>query len=132
MKKLLSAFVFSFALIVLSGANSIEDEYLITMLRVTVLDSKGNPQKGAEVVLYHTEEQAHKNKHGIKAPKKTNDNGRVTFKKGLKPKSYYIVARKGNMHSESHLKTQRIEKGRINNINVIIDDDNHFHIPEVK
>jgi hypothetical protein len=93
----------------------------IIALQVTVLDDAGNLQEGATVTLYEKEEDYQKNKNPIKAPEKTNKKGKVTFKWDLKEISYFIRVEKGEMdNSGSGIKTEKLDKNRINKVNVII------------
>ncbi|KXX70136.1 hypothetical protein [Flammeovirga sp. SJP92] len=108
-----------------------ENPFALIGLQVTVLTEKGNVVKGADVVLYASEDDAFDEVNGIKAKTKTNENGRVKFTKGLKEISYYVVATKGDMRSEDDLKSSKLKKNKMNKINVIVSKNHGMSIPKV-
>lgn len=92
----------------------------IVVLQVMVLDENGNPIEGADVALYATEDDADEEANGLKAPKPTNKSGKVTWRKGLEPKSYYVVAKKGIYRTKEGLRTETLSKNNLNKLNVIL------------
>ncbi|MEN7549906.1 carboxypeptidase regulatory-like domain-containing protein [Rapidithrix thailandica] len=97
-----------------------KDGILPTNLQVTVVDDAGNIQIGASVKLYKTEEDYKNDKNAIKAQSKTNKKGRVIFKK-LDTKVYWVRAQKGDLTNDDHgIKTSKLEKGRLNRINIVL------------
>ncbi|NLR91050.1 Ig-like domain-containing protein [Flammeovirga agarivorans] len=115
-----------FAIVMIGSSFSMIDNNTVTkllvnpMLQVTVLDAKGNVVQGAEVTLYANEDDAWDEENGIPGKSKSNQNGRVKFTKGLKEQTYYIIAKKGNLVSEDGLKSSKLQKNKLNKVNVII------------
>lgn len=96
-----------------------KDQLLSTKLRVTVLNSLGNPVEGATVSVYANEE-AYRNSVGHVAQGVTDEKGRVTFK-DLKTESYYLDARKDDLNNNGEgVKTDPLEAGKLNQVNTII------------
>ena len=96
-------------------------QILKTQLVVTVLDDLGNIEKGARVTLYENEEDYNKLQNPVLPSELTNEKGKVRFI-GLKPKPYYVAAKKGaNDNFLRGEKTKALLKGKLNKINVIID-----------
>ncbi|MEQ8358560.1 MAG: carboxypeptidase-like regulatory domain-containing protein [Cytophagales bacterium] len=99
-------------------------QLLKTKLEITVLNTTGNPEAGAEVMLYASEDDYLAGKNAIEGKKFTDSNGEVMYK-DLAAKSYYIQAQKGKAdnYGESE-KTIPLEAGRKNKVTVIITEGN--------
>ena len=108
-----------------------DSPYALIGLQVTVLTEKGNVVEGAEVMLYQNEDDAFDEVNPIKAKTKTNANGRVKFTKGLAEKTYYVVAKKGDLVSEDDLKTTKLKKNKMNKVNVIVSKNHGMSMPKV-
>ena len=109
------------ALISLGITNQPSDSQLLpTKLRVTVIDGLGNFVGGASVSIYESEKDYLAGENAI-AMLKTDQKGRVVFK-DLKPISYYIEAKKGDMKNDCEgVVTSPLSEGRINKVNTVIE-----------
>lgn len=97
-----------------------DEQLLSTKLRITVIDGLGNPVEGATVTLYTDEDDYRSNTNAIESSR-TDEKGRVTFK-DLKPVSYLLDARKGDMNNNGEgVKTAPLEEGRLNKVNTVIE-----------
>ena len=95
-------------------------QLLPTKLRVTVIDGLGNFVGGASVSIYETEEDYLAGENAV-AMLKTDKKGRVVFK-DLKPITYYLEARKGDMKNDGEgVVTSPLSEGRINRVNTVIE-----------
>ncbi len=92
------------------------------MLQVRVIDSIGNVVPGAKVTVYASEADFNDEENEVVPFELSNKKGIVTFKK-LEAKSYWILAKKGDMSNEDRgVQTEVLEKGRINKINVVLEE----------
>ena len=92
-----------------------------TSLRVTVLDYLGNLVERATVIVFGNEEDYRLEKDPTAGPELTDVKGRVTFKKGITPKSYYIFVAKDDMNNNgAGVRTSRLDPNKRNKINIII------------
>ncbi len=109
-------FIIAFSLI---WVNS-NAQLLKTKLEITILNTTGNPEPGAEVKLYANEDDYLAGENAIGGKQFTDSKGEVIYK-DLEAKSYYIFAQKGKAdnYGESE-KTIPLEAGRKNKITVII------------
>ncbi|MBT28100.1 MAG: hypothetical protein CMO01_00455 [Thalassobius sp.] len=90
-----------------------------TNLEITVLDDKGNIQRGVSVKLYATEDDYDEDENVV-ASGKTDEKGEIKFKK-LDTKPYFIRAVKGDMDNESSAnQTGVLEQKKNNKVNVIV------------
>lgn len=95
-------------------------QLLPTKLRVTVINGLGNFVEGASVSIYENKEDYLASQNPT-AVLKTDSKGRVTFK-DLKPISYYIEARKGEMKNDGEgVVTAPLAEGRLNKANTVIE-----------
>ena len=89
-------------------------------MKVTVLNSLGNPVEGAKVTIYETREDYESEKNAVAGPELTDSKGRVTFK-NLEEKRYFIQAVKDDMNNYGEgEQTDKLKKGKVNKFNVII------------
>lgn len=95
-------------------------QLLKTKLEITVLNTTGNPEAGAEVKLYANEDDYLAGENVIEGKKFTDSKGEVIYK-DLTDKSYYMHVKKGDAdnYGESE-KTAPLESGRKNKVTVII------------
>jgi protocatechuate 3,4-dioxygenase beta subunit len=94
--------------------------FLPTKLKITVLDGLGNTNEGATVTLYKNEEDYRKSENAV-AKEITDNKGRVKFT-DLKPVSYFIDARNGDMNNNGEgVKTVPLLEGRVNKVNTVIE-----------
>lgn len=105
----------------LISANSTEKNQLLsTKLRVTVLDDLGNLEEGANVAIFASEEDYRSETNPVAGPAKTDDKGRVTFKK-IPAQSYYILVMKGEKKNDGKgVRTSKLDEGKMNKINIVI------------
>lgn len=97
-----------------------ERQLLPTKLKITVIDGLGNPTEGATVTIYESEENYLKNENPV-ATAKTDNKGRAVFK-DVKPVSYYVDARKGDMNNDGEgVKIAPLQEGRTNTVNTVIE-----------
>lgn len=95
-------------------------QILKTNMLVTVLDAKGNVQRGATVKVYETEDDYDEDKNVV-ASMRTDEKGQAKFKK-LKSQSYFIRAEKGEMSNEDGAtQTGALAEKKMNKVNVIIE-----------
>ncbi len=119
MKKLLSIIVF-FLLMFMLAETPAEAQILPTSMRITVLNSLGNPVQNAKVIVYETREDYENEKNAVAGPAFTDKKGRVTFK-NLKEKRYFIQAVKDDMNNYGEgEETDKLKKGKVNKFNIII------------
>ena len=117
----LAAFVLMLAQVSSEGQVLIEAQIFNTKLRVTVIDDLGNVVEGAAVAIFATESDYINDEMPVAGPTLTNKKGRVTFK-NLEEKSYYVDARFGDQSNEgSGVMTSKLEKGKINMVNTVIE-----------
>ena len=114
-------------LLVFSGiflnTNESEAQIFNTKLRITVLDDLGNAIEDAEVTLYANKGDYTKEVNPVQETQKTDNKGRVTFKK-LDAQSYYVIVRKGDMSNIGGGEIiSELEEKRLNKANVIISDE---------
>lgn len=95
-------------------------QILPTNLRITVLNSLGNAVEGASVTLYANESDYLKEVNPVQESLITDKKGRVTFTK-LSPKSYFVLARKGDLDNNGEgVETAKLIEGRMNKVNIVI------------
>ncbi|MEH0155869.1 hypothetical protein V6R21_17115 [Limibacter armeniacum] len=129
-KKIFLALAFVGMLLTLTSATNVDAVGGLIVLKVTVIDSKGNPVRDAEVSLFDNEDDADAMANPAVEIKKTNSHGHASwFGGGLAEKKYYIKAKKGKLESESGLETTRLEKGKVNRLNVIVGEGLEIMIP---
>ena len=108
------------AAIMLSPLASHGQKFLPTKLKVMVVNGNGNVVKNATVRLFLSEEDYLDDKKSVLS-EKTDEKGQVVFKK-LKPRSYYVDARKGDLNNDGRgAKTDKLKEGRTNKVNVVIE-----------
>ena len=82
-------------------------QVLKTKLQVTVSNDLGNVVQGVTVTLYKTQADYENNENPVQA-EKTSVKGQIIFKE-LKPVSYYVDARKGNLSNDGRgVKTTKL------------------------
>jgi hypothetical protein len=114
MKVLTKFLVATSFFLVLSGF-----QILKTSLNVTVLNELGNPVEGATVQLFEKEAD-YKEEKNVSLEGVTDKKGIIKFKE-IKAMSYYVIVRKDDKdNSEGGEQTGRLEPGRINKVNIII------------
>lgn len=97
-----------------------EAQLLPTKLRVTVIDGLGNFVKDASVTIYENEKDYLGSENPV-AMLKTNEKGKVTFKK-VKPIVYFIEAKRGEKNNNGEgVQTGQLSEGRINKVNTVIE-----------
>lgn len=112
--------VFSFVLLGFLSFNAPE-QILKTQLRLTILNELGNPVEGANVTLYHTDEDYRQEINPVMATETSDKKGRVKFS-GLEPKVYFIHAEKDDKtNAGAGVQTDTLQEGRINKVNIIIE-----------
>ena len=90
-----------------------------TSLNVTVLNELGNPVEGAKIQLFEKEAD-YKEEKNIVLEGVTDKKGVMKFKE-VKAISYYIIVRKDDKdNSEGGEQTGKLEAGRVNKVNIII------------
>lgn len=95
-------------------------QLLPTNLRIIVLNSLGNAEEGVTVTIYGTEDNYVDETNPLQEPQITDNKGRVTFTK-LEPKSYFILARKGDLDNNGEgAQTAELLEGRMNKVNIVI------------
>lgn len=111
---LIAAILFGFQ------AEKADEQLLPTKLRITVIDGLGNFVEGASVSIYASEADYRVSQNPV-ATEKTDDKGRVTFKK-LDTIPYYIEAKKGELNNNGEgVLTGKLTEGRINKVNTVIE-----------
>jgi len=94
---------------------------LPTSLRITVLNELGNVVEGADVTLFATDEDYRKEENPVMDSQQTDRKGRVTFK-NLQPKTYFVLAEKGDLNNNAAgVQTDILQEGRLNKVNIIIE-----------
>lgn len=100
--------------------NNKPEQLFSTRLEITVLNKLGNPQDSASIILYETKEDYKGDSNAVAGPKYTEEDGEVLFK-DLKPQEYWVDASKGTLSNyNTGVKTDTLDKGRKNRINIII------------
>lgn len=94
-------------------------QILKTSLNVTVLDELGNPVVDAKIQLFEKEID-YKEEKNVALEGYTDKKGVMKFK-DIKAMSYYVIVRKDDKdNSEGGEQTGKLESGRINKVNIII------------
>ncbi len=108
-------------ILVLSSFMKPTNQVTPTSVRITVLNKLGNPVENAKVILYANEEDYEKEQNAVAGPSFTDDKGRVTFKT-LDAIQYYVqVVKDDESNYDGGEKTDQLEKGKVNKINIIIE-----------
>lgn len=108
---LLAAMLFSFS----------NRQLIPVSLRVTVLNELGNPEKGATVTLYKTQQDYEKEQNPAFPAQTTNDKGVVIFR-DLQPVIYHVSAVKGDRdNAAGATQTDTLKANRQNRVNIIIE-----------
>jgi hypothetical protein len=95
-------------------------KFIPTKLKITVLDGLGNANEGATVSLFKNEDDYRSSENAVKKGF-TDSKGRIKFE-DLKPISYFIDARNGDMNNNGEgVKTVPLLEGRVNKVNTIIE-----------
>lgn len=117
MKKLLLLIVVG----VMTMSFNINTSFLPTSLKITVLNSLGNPVNEAEVRLYGSEDDYRNEENQLSEAQNTNEKGQVTFKK-LEAKVYFVHVVKGEMNNDGGgAQTDTLQVGRLNKVNIVIE-----------
>ncbi len=96
-------------------------QFLPTNLRITVVDGIGNVVKRAKVTLYKTKKDYDDDRNAVAGPEYTDAKGIVKFKK-LAPKAYYVRVVKGDRNNIGRgEKVDRLDEGKTNRVNIVID-----------
>ena len=96
-------------------------QLLKTSLRITVLNDLGNIQENAIVQLFPSEEDYRNETKPVGPAQKTDKKGRVTFK-DLKPRVYFIHAKKGDATNVGRgVQTEKLAEGKVNKLNTVIE-----------
>ena len=95
---------------------------LPVFLEITVLDDLGNIQKNCPVKIYETRENYYEDdEDNFILAGKTNEKGKIIFRKKLKPQMYYIKAINRTKTNEGRgVKTSVLERGKLNKITIIV------------
>jgi len=92
-----------------------------TGVRITVLNKLGNTVENAKVTLFANEEDYEAEENAVAGPAFTDEKGRVTFK-NLDEIQYYVQVVKDDASNYGEAeKTGKLEKGKINKFNIIIE-----------
>jgi len=92
-----------------------------TGLKITVLDNLGNPQAGAVVTLYPTEQDYRKNTNAVMPADTTNAKGAVIFRP-LEPTVYFVDARTDKKSNTGlAVQTDSLRENRLNKVNIVIE-----------
>ena len=92
--------------------------FLPVLLKISVVDELGNPQRGAVIKVYQNESDYNADENPIRTVT-TNIKGKVTIKK-LKTSTYYVrVTLKEKNNDQGGVMTGRLVKG-INKITIVI------------
>ena len=113
-------FVLSLVLVAISLVEA-KSQIIPTSLTLTVRDELGNTVEGARVKLFQKEkdylEEANVCFEGV-----TDKKGVVKFKR-LEPRSYFVIARKGDSNNAGGgEQTGKLEPGKFNKATVIINE----------
>ena len=93
---------------------------LKTKLQITVINDLGNIVEGATVTLYRTEEDYDNEENAVQTAT-TDEKGRVIFKE-LEPRSYFMLASKGDLTNIGRgVKTTKLIAKKKNMLNVVIE-----------
>ncbi|WP_258098490.1 carboxypeptidase-like regulatory domain-containing protein [Marinoscillum pacificum] len=121
--KTMKYILFVISAVLLAGLFSfknVDNQFLPTKLRITVIDGLGNPTEGATVSIFEKEEDYRAGDNAV-ATMSSDSKGRVTFK-DLKPVSYYIYAHKGDMNNNGEgVVTAPLDEGKLNKVNTVIE-----------
>ena len=121
--KTMKYILFVISAVLLAGLFSfknVDNQFLPTKLRITVIDGLGNPTEGATVSIIEKEEDYRAGDNAV-ATMSSDSKGRVTFK-DLKPVSYYIYAHKGDMNNNGEgVVTAPLDEGKLNKVNTVIE-----------
>lgn len=112
-----------FALLIGTITMSFVPSHLIlpTSLKITVLNSLGNPVEEAKVTLYSTEDDYRNEKNAVSETLQTDAKGQVKFK-NLEAKVYFVHVVKGEMNNDGGAaQTNKLEEGKQNRTNIIIE-----------
>ena len=119
MRNLLSIAIIFF-IVLSTTAISAEMKLLPTGMRITVLNSLGNPVENAKVTVYEKQEDYNKEENAVAGPAFTDEKGRVTFK-NLGEKKYFVQVIKGDENNYGDAEeTGKLKKGKVNKFNIII------------
>lgn len=92
-----------------------------TNLKVTVLNTAGNPEEGAEVQLFSNFEDFEKETNPITEKNLTDEKGVANFK-DLEAKSYFVMVRKDEFTNIGMgTQTDTLSTRKVNKVNIIID-----------
>ena len=106
----------AFVLLFLSG----NAQLLKTKLEITVLNTAGNREAGAEVKIFDNEEDYLAGENEVQGKQFTNSKGIVLYK-DLEEKEYYIQVQKGSADNyDESTKTIPLKPGVKNRVNVVI------------
>ena len=118
MKKILPTIFVSFIAL---GFLSSHTARLPTSLKITVLNSLGNPVADASVTLYGSEDDYRDEKNAVSETLMTNEKGQVIFKK-LESKIYFVHVVKEKMNNDGGAaQTNKLESGKQNKVNIVIE-----------
>lgn len=99
-----------------------ETTILQTQLIVTVLDDLGTIQEGASVKLFKTVEDYNSGENQVLETQLTSKKGKTRFV-GLEGIAYFVEVKNGKKdNSLGGEKTEPLDEGKINKINVIISE----------
>lgn len=112
---------FIIAILVFSAFSISEEQILKTSLKITVRNELGNLEDGVEVQLFESDEDYRKETNPVQEAAYTDAKGQVKFKE-LKPKVYYILAKKGDKSNiGAGVSTDKLEDGKLNKVTIIIE-----------
>ncbi len=99
-------------------------QLLKTKLEIKVLNTLGNPEAGAEVLLYANEDDYLAGENAIGGKQYSDSKGELMYK-DLEPKAYHISVSKGKAdnYGESD-KTIPLKEGSKNKVTIIITEGN--------
>lgn len=99
-----------------------ETKILQTQLIVTVLDDLGTIQEGASVKLFKTVDDYNSGENQVLETHFTSKRGKTRFV-GLEPIAYFVEVKNGKKDNAlGGEKTEALDEGKINKINVIISE----------
>lgn len=109
----------SVGLVLLFGAYTASAQLIKTQLDVTVRDNTGNTVDSVTVKLFGNESDYNAEKNAV-AEGITDDKGVARFK-DIEAKSYYVLARKGDLNNFGGGEvTGELKKGRFNKVTIVI------------
>lgn len=115
----LKLFVFSISVLVFVAFSAFQ--LIKTNLKITVLNTTGNPVEGAEVQLFSTLEDFESESNPVTEMILTDKKGIANFK-GLETKSYFVIAQKDGLNNFGMgNQTDTLSTSKINKVNIIID-----------